>query len=80
MPQHRKVNDKVTVTEQSFQNIVNGSKSIHAYPCSSFVEKIRKHIGKVGVITHTFLPGYEATVNFNGESFHMKDHWIESHA
>jgi microsomal dipeptidase-like Zn-dependent dipeptidase len=77
-PIKRKVGDKVILSHKAFQNIVNGNRSIHAFPSDSYIEKIRKHIGCIGVVTHTWTIGFDATIDFNGESFHMKDHWVSN--
>ena len=72
------VNDRVTITAVSLTNIKNGNRSIHAYPCDSYVETARILVGIKGTVTHRFRPGYEMTVEFdNGSRLHMKDHWVE---
>lgn len=70
------VGDKVILTEDNLKTIKNGNRSILCYPSDSYIKKIEKYLGKSGVITHTFKPGYEVTVRFNEESFHAKDNYI----
>lgn len=77
-PTRRAVGDKVKMTTASHQNIVNSAQSIKAYPTIGFVEMTRALIGQTGTVTHVFPPGYEATVQFGGKAFHMKDNWVES--
>lgn len=69
--------DRVKVTEKSFQTIWNGNRSIHCYPCDSYVKEIKEFIGVEGIVVCRHEPGYDITVNFNGNLFHMKDHWVE---
>ena len=81
-PIKRKIGDKVILSFVSFQNILDGNHSIKAYPSDSYVEKIRNYIGAIGEVTHTWDIGFDATIQFdgkNGQSFHMKDHWVESY-
>lgn len=78
-PTSYNVGDKVKLTKKSFEVIENGSKSIHAYPGPSYLEKIKKYVGQTGVVKHRHMPGYEVTVEFkDGQSFHMKDNWVET--
>lgn len=72
------VNDKVKVTQASFQNAANGSKSVLAYPSSDFVEKFKERIGQEATVLYRHRPGYEITIQFNDNcSFHCKDNWVE---
>lgn len=73
------VGDRVKITLESWKNIRNGNRSIHAYPDDSFVASsyalMKNEIE--GTVSHRFRPGYEMTVRFdNGRSMHMKDHWV----
>jgi predicted RNA methylase len=82
MPAYRKRGDNVFLTRKSFKIICNSNRSIHAYPSDDYINKIKKHIGAIGKVTHTFLPSYNITVEFNhgshdAEAFHMKDNWVE---
>lgn len=72
------VGDRVRIDDPAFRNIENGNKSVLVHPCSSFVEIARRihAAGTIGVVTHTFPPGYEMTVDFDGQAMHMKDHWV----
>ncbi len=75
------VGDFVTLTHASFQNVWNASRNHCRGVCaisSEFVEKLRPYIGKNAVVTHTFPPGYEMTIQFiDGQSFHAKDSWVQ---
>ncbi len=77
-PIRYQVGDRVVIDTRAFETIMNGHKSIHAHPCGSFVDKCRAihDQGTVGTVTHTFPPGYEMTVDFDGQAMHMKDHWV----
>lgn len=75
-----KVGDRVKITLATWINIRNGNRSIHAYPCDSFVATayglMKNEV--VGTVTHRFTPGYEMTVAFdNGQNMHMHDNWVE---
>ena len=74
------VGDRVKITRKSFQNIENGNRSIHAFPCDSFVAAAKQlmEFDIEGVVSMKFPPGYEVNVNFqNGVVLQLKDHWIE---
>lgn len=78
MPTRYSLGQTVMVTKESFQNVVNGNRSIYAHPCCSFVEKLRHYIGQSGKVTMTFLPGYDVNVTFDdGKTFQLTDHWVE---
>lgn len=74
-----KKGDRVKISVESFQNIKNGNRSIHAFPCDSFVKSCFALMvdGVSGIVARRFLPGYEVNVQFdNGVILQMKDHWI----
>ena len=70
------VGDKVTITEQNYQTIFNGNRSILCYPCDVYLKDIQKMINKEGTVTHTFKPGYDVTVDFGDKSFHIKHNFV----
>lgn len=77
-PIYYELNSRVKLTEKSFQNILNGNKSIKAFPCDSYLNKIKKYINQEATVTHIFRPSYEITIRFNdGQHFHTKDDYIE---
>lgn len=76
------VNDKVRLTEASLAIVHNSNRSTATagYPSSDFIRKLSVYLGKEGVVTHRFRPGYEMTVQFedcNNGRFHLKDNWVE---
>ncbi len=75
------VNDRVRITNVTFQNIWNSSRSIFHFPDSRFVsiaERLMKN-GIKGTVTTRWFPGYEVNVTFDdGTILQVKDHWIES--
>lgn len=75
------INDRVRISKETWLNIRNGNRSIHAYPCDSFVNlcyRLMKDEVK-GTVTRKFPPGYEVNVTFDdGTILQVKDHWIES--
>lgn len=76
------VGDSVKITENSLQNIINGNRSIKAYPCDSYVATARLLLNRQGTVTHRFRPGYEMTVEFVSDTgvktyLHMKDNWVD---
>lgn len=74
------IGDRVKITKRTIKNIVNGNRSIKAYPCDSYVVQAIKleAEGVEGTITHRFPPGYEATVSFdNGLALHIKDNYVD---
>jgi len=75
------VNDRVVITETSWLNIRNGNRSIHCYPCDSYVTTAYRLMTNQtsGTVTRKFPPGYEVNVTFDdGTILQVKDHWIES--
>ena len=79
MIKYYSIGDKVTLTPQSFRNIVDGNKSIHAFPCDAFVKRLRPHIGETGEVTMLFPPGYSYNCTFpNGDIFQFQGGWIEN--
>jgi hypothetical protein len=71
------VGDVAFLTEESFQNIVNSSKSIHVYPSQSFVNQVKNYVGQSCVISCAWDVGYDVTVKFSdGQHFHFKGNWI----
>lgn len=77
-PRYFNVGDAITITPETLEVMQNGNRSIKAYPCDAFVEKIAKYVGRNGVVTHVFRPSYEMTIEFDdGQAFHAHDNWIE---
>ncbi len=72
------VGDKVSITLENMQVIINSSCSIKVYPSDNYIKKCREiyEAKTEGVITHTFPPGYEVTAKFGEQSFHMKDNFV----
>lgn len=75
------LNDRVRISKESWLNIRNGNRSIHCYPCDSYVNTayglMKNEIH--GTVTMKFPPGYEVNVTFdNGTVLQVKDHWIEA--
>jgi hypothetical protein len=69
---------KVMITEKNLNQMKNGNKSIHNFPCDSFIKKAESVKGHVGTVTKRFMPGYEFNVEWKtGEVLQMKDHWVE---
>lgn len=83
-PYRYEVGDTAKITEATLQIMRNSNRSAVTtqYPSDRYIKLAEQYVGKVGVITHTFPPGYEVTfMVMNGEesqSFHMKDNWIEA--
>lgn len=71
------VGDQVILTPERLQVIENAHRSIHHYPGRTYMAKIRPLVGQQGEVTHRFPPGYEMSVRFGEQSFHMKDSWVE---
>lgn len=77
-PIHIPVGTSVQVTLKTLEIIKNGNRSIHAFPCDSFVSKISCYIGRPAKVERQFLPGYEVNIQFDdGQIFQVKDHWVE---
>lgn len=78
-PYRYEVGDEVVITPECLERMRSSNRStVHPnYPNSNFIASAEKHVGVVGTITHTFLPGYEVTARFGEQHFHMKDNWIE---
>lgn len=73
------IGDSILITKKNWQTVCNSNRSILAYPNDSFVNTVYGLMMNetVGIVTHTFLPSYEITVNFtNDVALHMKDNWI----
>lgn len=79
MPVRLNVGDQVVITPACFERMRSSNRSCVTpnYPSDSYLRKVELFVGEVGEVTHTFLPGYEVTARFCGQSFHMKDSWIE---
>lgn len=80
MTVHRwNVGDKARITEAALKIMQNSCNScVHPnYPSPEFIKLARQHKDIEGEVTHTFPPGYEVTFRVRGQSFHMKDNWIE---
>jgi hypothetical protein len=77
-PVRYQVGDPVVITEKQIEVMTNSNRSCVTpqYPSDDFIEKAKKCVGVVGVVTHTFPPGYEVTAKFGEQHFHMKDNWI----
>ena len=71
------VGDKVVITERTLRIMENSNRSIKGHPYDSFIQRVRKLVGVVGVVSYTFPPGYEITARFGDQSFHMKDNYVE---
>jgi hypothetical protein len=79
IPVRYSVGQIVTLTQASFDNVWNASRSVELYPSSEFVEKLRPYIGKNATVTHVFPPGYEMSIQFeDGKAFHAKDSWVQA--
>lgn len=78
MPHRWNVGDKVVITPEHITRMENSNRSsvTPGYPSQSFIDLAKQCIGVVGEVTHTFPPGYEVSVRFGEQGFHMKDHWI----
>ena len=75
-----KIGDKVKITKESWLNIRNGNRSIHAYPCDSYVNTAYGLMKNEtpGTVTMKFQPGYEVNVTFSdGTILQVKDHLIQ---
>jgi hypothetical protein len=74
------IGDRVRISKESYQNITNANRSIHAYPSDSYVA-IAYGLMKnevYGTVTMQFRPGYEVLVEFdNKQNLQVKDHWIQ---
>lgn len=78
-PIHRPVGTRVLLTLKSFGNVLNGNRSIHAFPCDSFVNALRPYVGQYATVTHDFSPSYERNITFDdGKIFQVKDNWVEN--
>jgi len=75
---HLQVGQKVTITSENIQSMFESNQScVHPnYPTSVFIESISNHMGKEGIVTHVFPPGYEVTVQFGDFIYHLKGHWV----
>jgi glycosylphosphatidylinositol transamidase (GPIT) subunit GPI8 len=77
-PTRYKVGDIVRITEEQIVIMRNSNMSCVTtnYPSDNFIEKVSAFSGVDGEVTHIHLPGYEVTVKFGEQSFHMEDNWI----
>jgi hypothetical protein len=70
--------DKVLFSKACLETVIRSSRSILAYPCDSFVEKLRGYVGQVGTVGMRFRPGYDFNLTFgDGQVFHCKPNWVE---
>ena len=58
-----------------------GNRSIKAFPCSSFVEKIERYDGQVGTVTMVHKNQHGIPTNYNltfedGQIFQMNFNWM----
>lgn len=75
------IGDHLIITEENMKNMQNANlfRVNTGWLSDDFLKKIEPVFkNKIeGVVTHTFLPGYEITANFGDYgSFHMKDHYV----
>ena len=74
------VGERVKITKESWLNIRNGNRSIHCFPCDSYVNTaygLMKNETE-GTVSMKFPPGYEVNVTFdNGTILQVNDHWID---
>lgn len=83
IPVRYQVGDSVIITKENIKTMINSNRSCVTpqYPTSEFIDKAIQLVGvdcvgAIGVVTHTFPPGYEVTAKFGDQNFHMKDNWI----
>lgn len=77
MPRRYALGDRVVITRASLQRIADGHQSIHAYPCDRYLAVATGLLGKAGIVTRLFPPGYEVNVTWGEEILQVKDHWVE---
>lgn len=75
-----KIGDRVRISKESYKNILNANRSIHAYPSDNYVATayglMKNEV--LGTVTMQFKPGYEVNVEFdNKQILQVKDNWIE---
>lgn len=75
------INDRVRISKETWLYILASNRSIHSYPCDSYVNiayRLMKNETH-GTVTMKFPPGYEVNVTFDdGTILQVKDHWIVS--
>lgn len=72
------VNDKVKVTQESFQRAFNANRSVHAYPSDYFISLFQTRIGQEAVVLYRHAPGYDVTIIFPDNcAFHCRCDWVE---
>lgn len=82
-PTRYQVGDRVVITDSCIRRMQDSNRSTVSpkYPTDSFIANAMDCKGITGVVTHTFPPGYEVSVQFpcgeGARGFHMKDNWIE---
>lgn len=73
------VGQRVRISKESWLNIRNSNRSVHCYPCDSYVN-IAYGLMKnetLGTVSMKFPPGYEVNVTFDNDTvLQVKDHWI----
>lgn len=58
------VGAKVVMTAETFEALHSRSRSVLTSPSTTYIESLRRFIGKVGEVTHVFPPSYSLTVAF----------------
>lgn len=79
MPVRYSVGDKVIITEDTLKIMKNSNRSCVTpnYPTMGYISMAESCLDVIGEVIQAFEPGYEVTVKFGDNFFHMKDNWIE---
>ena len=66
---------KVTFNQQA---ILNGNRSIHHYPCDSYLKKAQSYGDQVGTITRVFDDKHNGNLTMaDGQIFHVKSNFVK---